>query len=491
VLTGLVGSIGAGACTVFDAEPVRDFPDASAGSGGTGGSGGSGGQGPPLTWFERINEHECRVVSAPRPDQAPDGSTDTNSKPEFFMAMSSIRLGYTGPAADDPKAPGHLVEDPDAFLDIGLDLDDKCSSSATCIARDAGSGGGEDAGDAGPPRVQERSCVPGSTAARMADGTYCRDNAVGFTIPISYNAGTTSGFFGVNENDWNCELHRGGFGVMFRIRDYNYLTNDPQVTVDIYNTMGIVEQPNWWCRGADVAPDMGQTTYVNWRREPAWRFDLHHWIYATSNWDEDTGSATSLPDSKVHTDTAYVKDGYLVAFLPPASKIGFIGKQSVIPGIRLVFERGVLVGRLVDHAENGWSLEDAALGGAVDPLTMIDSFKKIGYCKTIMCASFDLLEGILKGVVDINLKPEQADPEKPCDGMSIGMAIEAREAKGDGFRKEPEGDEFLNDCPRPRHPDMRRRYDACSCTTPDGGGEVSGCGDGGTESGTGGNGDGG
>ncbi|HEY6557279.1 MAG TPA: hypothetical protein VI072_08395 [Polyangiaceae bacterium] len=483
LLTALIGSFGAGACTVFDTEPIRAY-DAGTGSGGTAGAGGGAPEGP---WWETM-KGDCRVASPPTRDDAPPQSEEADDGPEFVMAMTFIRLGATAPPAANVKDPAHLKPDPTAYLGIGFDVDGKCSASSTC--RDADGG-----------LIAELGCTPPVPviATGQTDGTNCRDNAVGVTIPLSYAAPTTAEWFGVNENDWNCELHRGGYGVMFRIRKYNYRADDPTVTVDVYNTMGITtpNQRSWFCRGGQGGKDItafDSRTYPDWRDETGW-LEAHPWVYAKSNWDVDTGGPDFLPDAKVHTKEAYVKDNYLVAFLPPHSVIGFIGKNSVTSGIRLTFERGILAGRLVQETSGTWSLKNATLGGAVAPDTMLDAFEKIGYCENNMCGAYRTVSTVLDGVRDVFLDPTGKNPSETCDAMSIGMAIEAKQARLDGFTKED--DPFLVDCPQPRHP--KAPPPTCTCPEPpepavadcgpDGG--TGGTGGSGGSGGSGGNGDGG
>jgi len=469
LVTAVAGSLGSGACTVFDTEPVLS-PDASAGSSGSGGSGGTSPiEGP---WWQKKNEQGCVTAGFPRPEDRPAPGLDGPDEPEFFMNMEHIRLGATAPPSEDLA--NHLSLDFNSWKDIGLDVDGKCTLSATCGS------------EASP--VEERYC-PSPPGQGRGDGSNCRDNAVGTTIKTSYEALTTSTHFAVNEEDWNCELHRGGFGVLCRIRNYNGQPDDPQVTLDVYNHMGLTALQRPWCRflvnssGVPV-DDISRDIYPYWRNQPKWDDTRAGWRVATSNWNpgDDTFGPNVLPNSKTHTEQAYVREGYLVAHLPPSTMVGMIGKYTAIPGFRLIVERGVLVGQLLkDPFSRLWTLKNGVLGGAIDPDTMLQGFRWIGYCPNNMCGSYRGVDIVLRGAADIYLdptRPPSTDPSQPCDGMSIGLALEATQARGAEFSKEE--DPLLTECPEPRHPTPPRQ----ACTCPDGG-SVPNCpgGDGGTDAG--------
>ena len=46
---------------------------------------------------------------------------------------------------------------------------------------------------------------------------------------------SVGGWFGVNEPNWNCALHRGETGQLFRITNYNGQPYDPSVRLDVYH----------------------------------------------------------------------------------------------------------------------------------------------------------------------------------------------------------------------------------------------------------------
>ena len=82
------------------------------------------------------------------------------------------------------------------------------------------------------------------------DGNNCRDNEIGNLFNIASSSPSIGKWFGMTEADWNCEMHRGGFGTMLKVTNYNGKKNDQAVRLDVYTSLGLRDLNNvpWRCR---------------------------------------------------------------------------------------------------------------------------------------------------------------------------------------------------------------------------------------------------
>jgi hypothetical protein len=450
-----------GACSVF--EPPQLTPDGSAGTSGTGltsgtggedssaetGIGGTSGTGGTETgpWWGFKDKNDCQSVGLPDPDQEdrpdiPDTTLDGGDL-DIFMAQTSIRIGSTNPDFTYNTA---------AWREIGLDLDRTCTNSDDCL-------------DSEGNAYLDQSCKS-PTGEIAQDGRNCLDNQIGTIFKVAESSPTVGRYFGMTEEDWNCELRRGGFGGIYRVRNYNGTRNDPYVRLDVYHTVGTRVQQSWYCRvNEGGANTIEGSINPNWKTNVTWVRGVREgeWIIAKSSFDPSDNSTERVKNAKVFDPQAFVRNGYLYAVLPPRSEFSLIGDRTVVPGFRLVLTRPIILGELKREPSLGnvWTIKGGLIAGAVVPSDMIDSFRQIGFCEN-MCFPYTNVVNYLRTNVDIFLNTSIPNPEQLCTALSYTSAFEARQAE---VADEVHTDDPLVQCPEPRHPEAPRR----NCYCPDGG----------------------
>jgi hypothetical protein len=381
----------------------------NAGSGGSGGdsvdSGGasqdSGGSGSTEPWWPYTNEHMCQSAGVPTSNDRPTTEDAGASLPPIHLVTSRIRLG----TADDDAA---LTPNPNAWKDIGFDLDKRCTASLTCL-------------DALEEPIHEVACRH-SSAQRPYDGNQCRDNEFGKLFRLAASSPSIGTWFGMTEADWNCELHRGGFGNMLRISEYNGKKNDLQVRLDVYSTLGLQQPPAWNCRNRIEDP-----LAANWWHHVSWRADERWKVAASSVSLSAPDSGSELPHAKVYDPAAFVRNGYLFARLPDNAEIGLNGTNTSVPGFGINLYRGILVGELVKEVDGTWSIDHGTISGVLRPDQLLEAFEAMGFCNNL-CASYDQVKDYLSTYRDAITSTSDILPDTPCDGLSFGEEFRARQA---------------------------------------------------------------
>ena len=442
---------------------VSPGPGSTGGDGGTAGAGAGGSAsvgdgaadggapGSGDAWWPHDTAVGCRTAGVPlETDRVKSDAGDTIAP--IYLAMNRIRLGAVD-ETPDPANPGlvSLTPDPDAWKDIGFDIDGKCTNSATCQMDDL--------------LVQERACSNSETIP--FDGNDCRDNTIGKLFNFVATAPNIGGWFGISEPDWNCELWRGGFSVILKISNYNGQANDADVRVDLYTSVGKKELPAWACRAS-----IDQPLATDWNKRAPWSA-RDHWIISSDSISlaADHGG-NDVPDSRWADASAYVRGGWLVTHLPDGSWFWLDGERTPSPGMRLLMHRNVIATRLVqDPQSGGWTMEDGTLGFVTTPQEVIDGFSQLGLCEN-MCGTFATMKGFLNTYQDAPLSSASTDPVAPCDAVSNGVAFRAAQIAADATDVE-QTSPFAT-CPQPRHPDAPRQGCTCSadgsrCTLTDGG----------------------
>jgi hypothetical protein len=420
--------------------------DAAGGSSGSSGSSGSNDGGSTEPWWPYTNEHGCQSAGVPSAADRPAVEDPGTSLSPIYLVISRIRLG----TADDDEA---LTPNVNAWRDIGFDLDKRCTASFTCenpVLQEP---------------IYEVACMHPS-AQRPFDGNQCRDNELAKLFKLASSSPSIGIWFGMTEADWNCELHRGGFGNMIKISDYNGKKNDRQVRLDLYSTLGLQQLPTWTCRNRIQDP-----LATNWASRVSWRADEHWKIAASSISLSAPDSGTEVPDAKVYDTAAFVRNGYLFAKLPDASEFGLNGTNTRIPGFGVFLYRGVLVGKLVKEADDTWSIDQGTIGGVVRPDQVLQAFEAMGFCSNL-CTSYDQVKDYLNTYRDTITSTGEILPDSPCDGLSFGEQFKARQASA--AKQDIEPAPAPVNCPQPRHPDAPRQGCVCPvgggrCELPDGG----------------------
>ena len=457
-VAGIGGSANAGGSGGTGAGAGGTLGSGSLGKGGTGGDGGTVGgdaavdtggacpgesTGAPAPWWGYRNAYGCESEGVPSNADRPP-ACDGPSLPPIYLAMSRIRLGA---ANDDAQ----LSRNTDAWKDIGFDLDKRCSLSATC-------GGAADAG------LLEVACArnPSATSA-VADGNQCRDNEFAQVFAALSDPGDVPLWFGLSEPHWNCELHRGSIGIVFRISEYDGTRDDPSVRLDVYSTAGLVVLPSWSCRAEDqLRPD--------WHTFAPWS-PLAHWkILRRSLAPAAPVVGSELPRARYADPLAFVRNGYLVATLPPGTELWLNGGEtSSTPGFRFVLHRGILTGALVQQSNGLWTIEDGTLGGALSPPDVVEALQEIGFCQN-MCTLYNIMVNFVSTAQDSLLSSADILPSTPCDGLSFGAKFQARQSNA---TTENLVDGAPLTCPNPKHPAAPRQGCVClptgGCGVPDGG----------------------
>jgi hypothetical protein len=408
-----------------------------AATGGNSGSSGSSDGGSSEPWWPYTNEHSCQSAGVPSPADRPAADDPGASLPPLYLVISRIRLG----TVNDDEA---LTPNANAWRDIGFDLDKRCTTSSTCE-------------NTLQEPIHEVACKHPSTQIPY-DGNQCRDNELSKLFKLASSSPSIGIWFGMTEADWNCELHRGGFGNLIKISDYNGKKNDRQVRLDVYSTLGLQQLPTWTCRNRIQDP-----LATNWSSRVSWRADEHWKIASSSISLSATDAGSELPDARVYDPAAFVRNGYLFAKLPDGSEFGFNGTNTRIPGFGVFLYRGIMVGELIKEIDGTWSIDHGTVGGVVRPDQLLQSFEAMGFCANL-CTSYDQVKDYLNTYRDALTSTADILPDTPCDGLSFGEEFEARQASAG--KQDIESAPAGMNCPQPRHPDAPRQ----GCICPVGGG---------------------
>lgn len=423
------------ACNTYNSTLLDGRPS-SGGTGGTGGSAGvsgsagmagAAGSTPAMEchwgycWWSTKSVEGCDDVGMPTDKDVPKPTGDAPADVgDIYLGMTQLWTGETMPPASE-QAP--TIADPSKakspYQWIGLNLDGLCTNPVGCSA-------------APPDKV---ACKTAGGSVKPADGVGCRDNMFGFLEPTAAVNPYLGIPYGVNENDFNCEIRRGGFNVLFKISQYNGTVNDDQVRVDVYESPGLEK----------VGPFDCITEKDTWKGEAPWVL-LQPWYVDAAGLDGAVGSAGTLPPAKSNYDpSAYVKNGYLVAHIPDGESVRFIGDRATqrpgnqgqnwpsgakVPnGISFTFYGGRVVGHLHKNSDSAWAIDDGVLAGAIKKTDLIESFNDIGFCADTIPLTdggspYDTLIAFTDTYMDV-LSTGDVAPSADCDAMSTGIGFTA------------------------------------------------------------------
>lgn len=400
---GLAGSAGTGAAG----------SGGSAAAGATGGAAGSGGSescSAGQCWWSTTTPEGCKDHRAPTGSDRPAAGA-TNEIAPFYLAIDQLWLGET--------APGSYPTGAEAWQFFGLNLDGVCTNSPNCPSA--------------PKNVV--SCRAG--IGTPPDGVGCRDNMFARLEPVAADQPSLGGPFGISENAFNCELHRGSFSILIKVSGYNGEANDDQVRLDFYMSPGVDRVQAWEC------PDAGWENRAPWLASFPWKVNAA----MLSGQPPGTGQ---LANSTLNDPDAFVKSGYLVGDLPDGAEMRFIGDNAVAAGFSLKFFKGLFVARPVLGNDGLWAAEDGLLAGRVKQGDMLSAFNQIGFCVggalpgggTIAAGDTNLLVDYLRVNMDI-MSTGEVNADTDCDAMSVGIGFTARQATpGAAVAVSP-----LTDCP--------------------------------------------
>ncbi|MEM6786654.1 MAG: hypothetical protein AAF715_03965 [Myxococcota bacterium] len=347
---------------------------ANATSGGGDASGGAGGTPDP-----------CNAASVPTPPTTSDEGPDDQ---DFYVAFRSIEFGEL----ESSEVPV-----------VGYDLDGRC----TCIEPD------------------QVSCVaPGQ---QSCDGFGGIDNAVSvlFALAQTFSENFRSSFH-------SQRIENGEWSVLLRVQGYNGQPVDDQVTVSLFASSGLPEDP---CIDKDTPESLPKWDGSD--RWPIMTVSLEPPNGGVGGGGVGTGGGGGGPtyvcgdppepgysvDRPRFVDPfAFVKDGVLVANLPEAGLV-FDGNGAAID-----LTAGFITGRLRRADNDQWYLDDGRLAGrwaASDAIQSVARFGGDQLCvgdslytslKTAVCTRRDITANIV-------------GPTAPCDAVSFGMAFTAEPAQ--------------------------------------------------------------
>lgn len=361
-----------GSCQVYDTSLLQPAEDAGIP------------QGNGVGWWSAKGKDGCFSAGMPKDGDRPAPVADTTSLPPIYLAIANMRIG-----ALNPK--GEL--DPNAWQDVGFDLDGTCTGSPTCSQ------------DEPTP-----SCRA-ATVAVPTDGSYCRDNTFG---KLEYQATTIKelgGKYGLSDDAFNCALCIGAYNFIIRVSDYNGKPDDDHVRVDMYPSPGLESVLPWDCASGD------------WKNHPCFQQDMPFTVRQDSVAEARGGP--ELPNAKLFDADAYVRQGYLVFKLPADTLFWFPGKKAPVTAYPLRLQQGIVTGKIARAANGVWSVTDGIIAGRAKKDDIIKGFRLIGFCEAD--SNYALMSTFVSNNLDM-LGSGDVDPNKPCDAMSVGLGYTAVQA---------------------------------------------------------------
>ncbi len=356
-------------------------------------------------WWSTKTPQGCRDVSTPFKANGPKPQAGTDVS-DIYLGMTKVYLGESAPPNTLPpegNAAPEAAQKPYQFF--GLDVDGLCTNPVSCASAP----------------TDDMGCTTAAGGV-PADGQGCRDNVFAQIEPQLAADPALGAALGFDENDFDCELYRGGFNILFKISQYNGKLDDDQVRVDLYMSPGLATVPNWKCGSGDA-----------WKGQTAW-LPTQPWLVDQAGLSGPIGPKGGLPDAvNVYDPTAYVKAGYLVAHIPDGDELRFIGDQTSHNGFAFILQGGLVTAHLFQNQDTLWAADDAMITGRIRRDDLERSFNDMGFCdsgtvapvqpvsatdyKTKLTDPLDQSEDVLAN--GVNSKTAS------CDALSVGIGFEA------------------------------------------------------------------
>lgn len=336
-----------------------------------------------LGWWSGRGDRGCYSTRTPDGTNRPQGTSEADVGP-ITLALSSMRLGSL-------NRNGEI--DPNAWKDIGMDLDGRCTGADTCAGEDS-----------------PMSCTP-TVPQVPVDGNYCRDNTFG---RLEYQAALipeVAKKYGLSDDAFNCALCVGHYNFLIRLTNYNGLADDESVRVDLYPSPGLEKTLPWNC--ADPT----------WTKRPCFTADMP-WTVQSDVLTQQRGGP-ELPDSVLFDDQAYVRQGTIVATLPDDTLFWFPGYKALVVAYPVRIQKGIVTGKVVRGADGTWRIEDGVIAGRVRGTDVVKGFRLIGFCESD--PNYKLMTEFVEKNLDIS-GDGTLDPNVTCDAMSVGLAFQAQQA---------------------------------------------------------------
>lgn len=332
-------------------------------------------------WSGR-GDQDCYSAGVPQERERPNDSNNSELPP-VYLVLRTIRLG---------ERDINGIPDPEAWKDLGFDLDGVCTNSQTCTTG-----------------VVKPSCRPiGATVPY--DGNHCRDNTFGRLAYEAARVPEVSGRY-LNPNALDCAFCTGRYGFLVRISHYNGTLNDAHVRVDYIPSPGLEAPLPWSC--ADTG----------WKRRPCASADLP-WALQ----EDALESRGAAPTGKLHVEDAYVARGYLVSKLPPGTVFQFPRRtgSDVATPFPLRLNDGIFAGKLGRERDGSWALTDGMLAGRASAESIFRGFRITGLCEGD--PNYKLVQAFVNNNVDIRAD-SVVDANRPCDALSVGVGFTAVQAR--------------------------------------------------------------
>ncbi len=340
-----------------------------------------------IGWWSKTDEKGCFTAGVPTEADRPPPQGDKDIGP-IVMAIQSMRLGSLNE---------QLQIDPNAWQDIGFDIDQSCTASETC-----------DLGDDLPPQ----SCRAGASQLPR-DGRNCRDNTFGRLEHAAALVPELAKKYGLSDDAFNCALCVGHYNFLIKLTGYNGEPEDDRLRVDLYPSPGLEKPLPWDCRQPD------------WRQKPCFTPDMPWTVLEDSLTEKRPGP--DLPPSTMFDDNAYAHEGYLVMHLPNDALFWFPGYNGLVVAFPLRIQQGVVAGKIVRGPDGVFRIEDGMIAGRVKANDMVGAFRLIGLCETTD-SNYDLMKTFIDSNLDV-ITDGRKDENVPCDGMSLGIAFTAQQAR--------------------------------------------------------------
>lgn len=324
----------------------------------------------------------CAHVLPPRSPAEPDPGPDSV---DLVAAVRAIDFG------EDDLSNGPT---------IGYDLDEHC----TC-------------------QGQDDSCVePDWATADHCDGPEGRDNAAAQLFDrINLFAPD------LNSVTQSESAEAGGWSLLIRVREYNGLANDDQVSLAIYPSPGLDKDP---CLGVDPVPA--------WDGSDRWPVSAD----ALNGWGgtggagsggggtggavcTDAGAPWDVDDPRYADHNAYVTDWTVVANLPEAGIV--LASSSAVAPLRIV--AGFVTAR-IEQQGSGWALREGVFAGRWGIRDFFTTLAAIEQGGIRLCTDHPLYDPIKTAVCEYpDITAGLPGPAVPCDAISFAMGLEAEPAQ--------------------------------------------------------------
>ena len=338
-----------------------------------------------LLGFDRLEEGSLTPDGASLADTGADG----NVGPDPLCGSLGVPDPPAGPGGGAMEVTGAL-----RTLDFGISLDGGVSSvpgfnlDRTCS-----------------PTIETSSCTVAITASsfegRIADKPVGIDNSAYGLLALISGVSTT-----FNTDSISQGVTSGLYGATFRVRGWNGGPNDSDLEVEVFPALG----------SEGGLPDGGLA------------YDT------TDRWliDQRFRLAVDVDGSSIRSETAYLRDGQLVARFKKVTIQALLGDD--VKPFEITLDDAVLTGQL--EGEGGAFLAGGLLGGRWSAARFLDQVRQIyvrngnGIIRSTVCEGGDagrVLFGTVQSFTcDVrDLRGDSQDNRGlPCDAVSAAARIE-------------------------------------------------------------------